>query len=606
MDTNSTKKMRDIPINLHISGLPSVGATHHDTVTEAYTYDTAGRLDGEYDPMGYARTYTYDAAGNVASMTDELNRTTHYQYDELNRLIQATYPDNTTKGFTYTSRGKLAYAGNANLGYGFAYDAADRLIAVDRSDGRNIGYQYDAANRRTHMTTPDGRTFVYGYDTAGRLSQITQSANTFAFSYDTAGRRTGLSHPNGVSTEYGYSPSGYLTSILARYNQTTTDSYAYTHDGVGNRTTTADLFGVHQYDYAYQLLSAVHPDALTENFTYDEAGNRLSATVDEENTPAGTAIAYGYDYENKLIQVTLPNTTVQYKYDPFGRRIEKSVNNVITRYLYDGPNVVTEYDDNGNTTAKYTHNLAVDDPLAVQQGTSTYYYHKDGLGSVTALTNPSGSVVKRYRYRAFGEIYSEPGSVVQPYTFTAREKDPETGLYYYRARYYDPKAGRFISKDPIGFAGGDANLFKYAQNNPINRIDPSGLDWIYSQSTGQLYYQPPASAGGGPPQPIATGYSGNGAGLNNPAMQDVPNVGPIPQGTWIIGPQEDNRTGSGHSLPASMRLTPQDVDTDRSGFLIHGDNSRGNQSASEGCVILNRNVRNRIGNSGDDLLRVIP
>jgi RHS repeat-associated protein len=197
--------------------------------------------------------------------------------------------------------------------------------------------------------------------------------------------------------------------------------------------------------------------------------------VDEENTPAGTAIAYGYDYENRLIQVTLPGATAQYKYDPFGRRIEKSVNNVVTRYLYDGPNIVTEYDGNGNVQAQYTHNLAVDDPLSVQQGASTYYYHKDGLGSVTALTNPSGNVVKRYRYRGFGEIYSESGALVQPYTFTAREKDPETGLYYYRTRYYDPKAGRFINKDPIGFVGGDANFYRYVLNDPLNDIDPFGL-----------------------------------------------------------------------------------------------------------------------------------
>jgi RHS repeat-associated protein len=200
------------------------------------------------------------------------------------------------------------------------------------------------------------------------------------------------------------------------------------------------------------------------------------------------------------------DAAAQYKYDPFGRRIEKSVNNVITRYLYDGPNVVTEYDEAGNATAKYTHNLAVDDPLAVQQGSSTYYYHKDGLGSVTALTNAAGSVVKRYRYRGFGEIYSEPGSVVQPYTFTARERDPETGLYYYRARYYDPRAGRFISKDPIGFGGGDSNLYRYADsvgkplivetnhyrytsNNPVNRVDPSGLDWKIGPKWYDLHYE---------------------------------------------------------------------------------------------------------------------
>jgi Protein of unknown function (DUF2778) len=105
-----------------------------------------------------------------------------------------------------------------------------------------------------------------------------------------------------------------------------------------------------------------------------------------------------------------------------------------------------------------------------------------------------------------------------------------------------------------------------------------------------------------------TGYSGQGAGLNNPAAQDKPNVGPIPQGNWHIGDQRDNVTGIGHQLPASMRLDPlKGTDTHgRDGFLIHGDNAAGNHTASNGCIILARPIRNQIGKSGDNLLTVIP
>lgn len=125
----------------------------------------------------------------------------------------------------------------------------------------------------------------------------------------------------------------------------------------------------------------------------------------------------------------------RYKYDPFGRRIEKEVNGEITRYLYDGPNIVAEYDAGWNVRSKYVHPLAVDDPMAVEQGANVYFYHKDGLGNVANLTDPFGNVVKSYTYKSFGEIYSETGILLQPYTFTAREYDPERGLYYYRARY---------------------------------------------------------------------------------------------------------------------------------------------------------------------------
>ncbi|MEE9912922.1 MAG: hypothetical protein K4571_14505 [Deltaproteobacteria bacterium] len=117
----------------------------------------------------------------------------------------------------------------------------------------------------------------------------------------------------------------------------------------------------------------------------------------------------------------------------------------------------------GNDKRRYIHGPGVDQPLAYQTGTNLYYYHTDGLGSVVALTDASGAVVQTYAYDSFGRI-TQSGSLVQPYTYTAREYDSETGLYYYRARYYDPKAGRFLTRDPIGFKGGDFNLYAYGGN----------------------------------------------------------------------------------------------------------------------------------------------
>jgi len=144
----------------------------------------------------------------------------------------------------------------------------------------------------------------------------------------------------------------------------------------------------------------------------------------------------------------------------------------------------------------------MDEPLGLQKGTTNYYYHADGLGSIVALTNTKGASAQLYRYDSFGRI-TQSGSVVQPYTYTAREYDTETGLYYYRARYYDPKAGRFITRDPIlhpstgnskGCRGSslayqngapsfedlqrnpqNLNTYAYAINNPINFDDPLGL-----------------------------------------------------------------------------------------------------------------------------------
>ncbi|MRS05091.1 hypothetical protein EG832_18040, partial [bacterium] len=167
-------------------------------------------------------------------------------------------------------------------------------------------------------------------------------------------------------------------------------------------------------------------------------------------------------------------TSISYAYDPFGRRIEKNVNGTITNYIYDNEDILMEYDGSGSLITKYTHGPGIDEPLAVEQGANKYYYRADGLGSIVAITNAAGATVKTYAYDSFGRI-TQSGSIDQPYTYTGREYDTETGLYYYRARYYDPKAGRFITRDPISFAGGDVNLYAYVRNNPVNFTDPNGL-----------------------------------------------------------------------------------------------------------------------------------
>jgi RHS repeat-associated protein len=227
----------------------------------------------------------------------------------------------------------------------------------------------------------------------------------------------------------------------------------------------------------YELAQAAHPSPMPqEQFTYDGAGNRL--TMVGQSSPPSQTTVYTYDFEGRLIELDSPGLIAQYKYNPFGRRIEKNVNGVVSRYVYDGPNIAAEYDGNWNLVTKYLPSLDIDDPLAMEQAAGSYFYHKDGLGTVTDLTNTSGSAVKNYRYRNFGEIYSETGSLVQPFAFTGREYDPESGLYYYRARYYDPRAGRFLTKDSLGFDGGDTNLYRYVWNSPTNWIDPHGLFFI--------------------------------------------------------------------------------------------------------------------------------
>ena len=207
------------------------------------------------------------------------------------------------------------------------------------------------------------------------------------------------------------------------------------------------------------------------SYTYDNNGNTKTKV-----TSSGTT-TYNWDFENRLASVVLPGTggTVSFKYDPFGRRVQKGSPNGTTNYLYDGKNLLEEIDASGNVLARYTHYKSIDDPLSeVRSGTASYY-EQDGLDSVSSLSNTTGALSNTYTYDSFGKLTASSGTLTNPFRYTGREFDSETGLYFYRARYLDSSTGRFLSEDPIGFWAGD-NFYSYVHNNPATYLDPLGLE----------------------------------------------------------------------------------------------------------------------------------
>jgi len=125
--------------------------------------------------------------------------------------------------------------------------------------------------------------------------------------------------------------------------------------------------------------------------------------------------------------------------------------------------------------ARYAQGLNIDEPLAMLRSSATSYYEADGLGSITSLSDSSGSIANTYTYNSFGNSIDSSGSVINPFRFTGREYDSETGLYFYRARYYDPSTGRFLSEDPIRFVSQSVNFYTYVANDPVDSWDPFGL-----------------------------------------------------------------------------------------------------------------------------------
>ena len=498
------------------SACPSCGggADKLTAITDAngnvtsYLYDQLGRSVKEADPQGNNIAYAYDARNNPVTRTDANGNTSNYNYDAKDRLLKKTYPDSTEVTFTYDTKGNLLTASNKNISYTFSYDVAGRMVSSADSTGKVISYEYDLLGNKTKMISPEGKLLTYTYDKANRLTSII-NGGTYTFGYDALGRRTNLSYPNGDTAAYSYDKQGRLTNLVRKNaSDIVISSNNYTLDKIGNRqtNTTQDRTTDYSYDAIYRLAQALTntlgystntsaskgtTNAVQQQkdyFSYDPVGNRLASANNRsfaygpanqlisengasysydrngnltQKTTATEITIYTWDFENRLIKVTTPSTTSEYAYDPFGRRIEKSVTEsattTTTKYFYDNQAILFEYDETGAIGNRYLHGPNIDEPLAVLTGKNKYYYHANGLGSTTALTDLSGKVVQNYEYDPFGNLKDQKNRIKQPFTYTGREWDKETGLYFYRARYYDPMEGRFIQKDPIGLRGVNAH-----------------------------------------------------------------------------------------------------------------------------------------------------
>ena len=432
------------------------------------------------------KTYAYDVRGNLTALTDRKGQQTTFDYDSMNRRIKSTFADGSTVSYVYDAVGRLSevddtISGNVTFEYatfgqcsGCGGKSVDRMIRETTPLG-SIAYAYDVLGRRTSMTVAGESPVEYTYNENGRLTGVTHGdIGTALMEYDDAGRRTLLTLPNGTATSYAYDASSRLLALTHAGASGTIEKPTYTYDAAGNRVSLTTLNPQAELpavvtaavDAANRLLS--HNE---ENLTYDVNGNLVAGT------DASGTTTYTWDARNRLVAMEGPSVTASFKYDAFNRRTEKTVNDKRTQYLYDGVDIIAEVED-GIITAKYLRSLSIDEVFARMDSTGRRYYHKDGLGSTIALTDSSGHVTTRYTYGPFGETTAAGDADANPFQYTGREWDQETGLYYYRARYYDPRWGRFISEDPIGFAGGDVNLFVYVQNNPVNEVDPLGLQTV--------------------------------------------------------------------------------------------------------------------------------
>ncbi len=436
--------------------------------TTTYTYDNMDRLATRKDALNRTESYQYDLAGNLTQFTDRKNQVTTFQYDALNRRTQATYPDATTT-FAYDTVGRLIKASDTAPGAGtiaFAYDILDRLIQETTPHG-TVAYQYDVLGRRTQMAANGQQPAIYQYDAASRLTRVEQGTLFATLGYDNANRRTSLGYSNGTSTSYAYDLASRLTNITHHGpGSSVIEAVTYSYDAAGNRLSLTRANGT--ASLVPNAVSSAIYDAANEQtafagatLTYDDNGN---LTNDGTNT-------YQWDARNRLMGMS-GGTSGSFSYDALGRRTSKAIGSVTSQFLYDGNDIAAEI-SGGLVGVNYLRSLNIDEPFIRQAGPGNEHYHTDALGSSLALSNTQSSASTTYTYEPFGKTTQTGAVSTSTFKFTGREEDA-SGLYYYRARYYQPRLQRFIAEDSIGYLGGDVNLYGYVGQNPILRTDPSG------------------------------------------------------------------------------------------------------------------------------------
>lgn len=491
----------------------------------AWEYDGLNRAVTTTDPLSRTRLTSYDTAGRVATQTNGRGQVLRYTYDVAGRPVSLDLAGTDTITWSYDATGNPLQVADGDSIVTTVYDSLNRPAIVQQSYG-TIGYSYDTAGRRSQMTSSAG-SVNYIYDSLNRLTGLTdQSSRSYSFAYDLAGRLTRQSFPNNTYSVLGYDEASQLTDKTHhRIAGSTIGDNTYLYNSVGNITGWGSPDGnvrAFTYDFNDRVASAQStlPVVGNETFAYDKVGNwtpfggRLHNAANEITDDSGyiysydldgnlvekaskldlsDVTTYSWDPLNRLIQVNKGAHVISYRYDGLGRRIAKIVDGVETRYVLDGANVLEERNGANALTAVNLH--AGLDRLLMRQDYAagvTYWAHADHLGSVEALTDASGNVVERYRYTSFGQITVMDAafgvrstSPKIPFTYTAREWEPEVGMYFYRARFMDPVLGRFMSQDPLGFGAGDLNYLSYTQNSPVLFTDQLGLySGIFSQNGG--------------------------------------------------------------------------------------------------------------------------
>ncbi|MES2793028.1 MAG: RHS repeat-associated core domain-containing protein, partial [Planctomycetota bacterium] len=484
----------------------------------SFSYDKVGQRTRQIDPRGVVTTYVFDPANRLTSRADSLGGRVTWTYDNVaNPLVI----DGATGPYTRT------------------YDPVNQVVTLITGNGDTLQWLRDPLGRRQVLIDPDNGRTTYSYDAVGRMPRLVNSYDEItSFSYDAAGQEIGQVAANSTATTTIYDPAGRIARVAhLDVLASVVDQFDYSYDAAGRRTRVAEESGdvvTWTYDSTGQLLSEARSGAnpYRTTYVYDPSGNRLAeetlaggrttSVYDSANRllrsealsgittytydlagnrrsleePSGDITTYTWNAQNQLIEVELPDSQVlTYVWAPVNkngeeRQVTRDDGIELNQLLWDNNNVLRETDELGTVTADYTYQpQPYGDLLSDHRDTESSFYWFDALGSTTALTDDTGNTTDEYRYTGFGNPTTTSGTSDTPYRWVGQvgyRQDETTGLSNLRARDYDPQTGQFISQDPLGAGLGDSNFYRYVANQPVNLVDPSGLQpysHLYTQNS---------------------------------------------------------------------------------------------------------------------------
>ena len=523
------------PSGLHLQYRYNALGQFSELIDEAgrsthFSYDTNGNVIKEIDIYGNKREYEYDDFGRVVNFKNESGNIRHLKYDSLGRLTEVIQRDGDSGNIIKELKFRydvLGFCIRTEISDGYIackYDEVGNLIEVkDSYSNKTIKYSYDENGNRKALFLDDEKTLSYTFDSMNRVMSIENLwGEIFNFEYNVNGLKSKLTYPNGVVAHYGYDSVLRLTKIIykdgkgkillelkykydcmnnitemtengqalnlttmipidwSKYTQPDKKTISYKYDVAGNRID-RKVSGQKEESYVYNQFDQLL-EAGSSTYGYDRLGNLISISEKGQKTH------FHYDPNDMLTRVILANSReINYKYDAVGRRFTKSDGQSTTYYLYDLNDLLCILDNQKAVKSFITHGPGIDAPLAVRESNKSYFYLTDIIGSVRLVTDKAGKIIEELKYEPYGKTIGIDQGIALPYRFSGRVYDMETGLYYFRNRYYLPTAGRFIQKDPIEYLSTTSNYYAYASNNPVSRTDPLGLfegaaEWFRSDN----------------------------------------------------------------------------------------------------------------------------